>query len=110
MGMTRLTSETAGTLVIGVVSANRAMGQVPSMQASVLPQVAQLTSQQATCASTLVRLSAETFAASSRAPPPGAAPLVLVVGNEFNACNEWRCSAPANRKSLYGAILLLGRY
>jgi hypothetical protein len=47
------------------------MGQVPSMQASVLPQVAQLTSQQAACASACVRPSAETFAASRRAAVPG---------------------------------------
>ena len=28
-------------------------------------------------------------------PPPDGAPLYVNVGNEFNACNEWRCSAPA---------------
>ena len=29
-------------------------------------------------------------------PPPDGAPLYVNVGNEFNACNEWRCSAPAS--------------
>ena len=27
-------------------------------------------------------------------PPPDGAPLYVHVGNEFNACNEWRCAAP----------------
>lgn len=33
---------------------------------------------------------------ASLPPPPTGAPLYVTVGNEFNACNEWRCSAPPN--------------
>ena len=33
---------------------------------------------------------------ASLPPPPGTKPLYVTVGNEFNACNEWRCSSSAN--------------
>ena len=32
-------------------------------------------------------------------PPDGVSPLYVTIGNEFNACNEWRCSSPSSSSS-----------